>query len=354
MPVRRLGLVVHQGRDEARAAARTVREWSASHGIRCTDIDVWGAEHGRRHGQEEAEAAGNPDLVVTLGGDGTFLRGARIAVRSGASVLGVDLGKVGFLTEVSVSQMVAALDAVHDGHASVEERMTLTMRASRPLEMPSELEVLTRYGHGPALPAPHVRPESAGGQGWGVRLDVHALNDIVLEKLVRDHQVSAGVYLAGRLLAAYSADALAVATPTGSTAYSFAAGGPVLSPHMDALVFTPIAAHMTFDRSIVAAPDEPVALRVLPHSGRAVVSVDGQLRGVLEPGDWIGVFRAPERVRLIRLHPTDFYGRLRDRFRLTDAPATAQDGPASPLFRPDSPVPPDLAGLRLPPPAAAR
>lgn len=173
----------------------------------------------------------------------------------------------------------------------------------------------------------------------GVALDVAALNDIVLEKLARDRQVSVGVYLAGRRLASYSADAFAVATPTGSTAYSFAAGGPVLSPHMDAVVFTPIAPHMTFNRSVVAAPDEPVALRVLPHSGQAAVSIDGQLRGVLDPGDWIGVFRAPQRVRLIRLHPTDFYGRLRDRFRLTDAPATAADAEPAPFFRPDTPIP---------------
>ncbi|MFR9794012.1 NAD(+)/NADH kinase [Streptomyces sp. MB22_4] len=354
MPTQRIGLVVHQGRAAARETALTVHRWSEARGVPCTDIDVWTEDHGRRSGREEAEAAGNPDLVVTLGGDGTFLRGARIAVKSGASVLGVDLGKVGFLTEVPAGEVTAALDAVHEGHAVVEERMTLTMRASRPLEIPHGMDALLMYGRGPALPAPDVRPETVEGQGWGVALDVNALNDVVLEKLARDRQVSVGVYLAGRLLASYSADALAVATPTGSTAYSFAAGGPVLSPHMDAVVFTPIAPHMTFNRSIVAAPDEPVALRVLPHSGQAAVSIDGQLRGVLDPGDWIGVFRAPDRVRLIRLHPTDFYGRLRGRFRLTDAPATAQDGPSAPFFRPDTPIPPDLAGMRLPPPAAAR
>lgn len=354
MPVRRIGLVIHQGRPAAREAARTVRDWSETRGIPCTDIDVWAKDHHRRGGREEAEAAGYPDLVVTLGGDGTFLRGARIAVKSGARVLGVDLGKVGFLTEVPVPGVTAALDAVHAGQATMEERMTLTMRCSRPLEIPPELESLLLYGRGPALPAPHIRPETAEGDGWGVPLDVNALNDVVLEKLARDRQVSVGVYIAGRLLASYSADALAVSTPTGSTAYSFAAGGPVLSPHMEAMVFTPIAPHMTFDRSIVAAPDEPVALRVLPHSGQAAVSVDGQLRGVLDPGDWIGVFRAPDRVRLVRLHPTDFYGRLRERFRLTDAPATAADGPSAPFFRPDTPIPPDLADLRLPPPTAAR
>ncbi|WP_042416420.1 NAD(+)/NADH kinase [Streptacidiphilus anmyonensis] len=355
MPVQRIGLVVHQGRTAALDAARIVHAWGEAHGIPCTEIDVWSQDHQRRSGREEAHAAGDPDLVVTLGGDGTFLRGARIAVKTGASVLGVDLGKVGFLTEVPACDVTEALDAVHSGHALVEERMTLTLRASRLPEIPAELESFLCFGRGPALPPPQVRPESTEGNGWGVALDVNALNDVVVEKLARDRQVSAGVYVSGRLLAAYSADALVVATPTGSTAYSFAAGGPVLSPHMEAVVFTPIAAHMTFNRTVVAAPDESVALRMLPHSGRAAVSIDGQLRGVLDPGDWIGVYRARQRVRLIRLHPTDFYGRLRDRFRLTDAPATATDGESAPFFfRPDAPVPPDLAGLRLPPPAAAR
>jgi NAD+ kinase len=353
MSVHRVGLVVHQGHAAARDAARAVHRWCEEHGVPCTEIDVWDKDRLRRSGRDEAHAAGDPDLVVTLGGDGTFLRGARIAVKTAASVLGVDLGKVGFLTEVAAPDVTAALDAVDAGHAVVEERMTLTMRASRAPELPAELEPLC-LGRGPALPPPPVRPEADGSPAWGVPLDVNALNDVVVEKLARDRQVSAGVYIAGRLLAAYSADALAVATPTGSTAYSFAAGGPVLSPHMEAVVFTPIAPHMTFDRTIVAAPDESVALRILPHSGRAVISVDGQVRGVLDPGDWIGVYRAPQRVRLIRLQPTDFYGRLRDRFRLTDAPATATDGESAPFFRPDAPVPPDLAGLRLPPPAAAR
>lgn len=348
MHVTRVGVVVHGGHDVAREAAAAVHAWCGEQGIPCTDIDVWGAEAARRGARQEAQAAGNPDLVVTLGGDGTFLRGARIAARCDGVVLGVDLGRVGFLTEAPVGDVLTALDTVCAGRARIEERMLLTMRASRALELPAELEALLRYGRGPALPPPQVRPDTLEGDGWGVALDVLALNDIVLEKLSRDRQAGVGVYLAGQLLAAYSADAVVVATPTGSTAYSFAAGGPVLSPRLDALVFTPVAAHMAFDRSVVTAPDEPVALRVLPHSGRVAISVDGQLRGVLDPGDWIGVFPAARRLRLIRMGPTDFYSRLRDRFRLTDAPATAADE-ATPLFRPDSPVPPDLAHLKLPP-----
>ncbi|MEU1595526.1 NAD(+)/NADH kinase [Streptomyces sp. NPDC005708] len=349
MPIGRVGLVVHGGRAEAVAGARIVRDWCARHGIGCVDIDVWHG-HGSRHSpSEEVQAAGSPDLIVTLGGDGTFLRGARIAAQKDIRVLGVDVGKVGFLTETPVGDVERALDAVHAGKSECEERMTLTMRASRLLEMPSQVEEVLCYGRGPALPPPQPQTGPAEDDPWGIALDVTALNDIVVEKLARDHQVSVGVYFAGRLLASYSADGVILATPTGSTAYSFAAGGPVLSPRMRAVVFTPVAPHMAFNRTVIANADEPVALRVLPHSGRAAVSVDGQPRGILEPRDWIGVIAAPRPLRLVRLTPANFYGRLRERMRLTDAPATAADGEAAPMFRPASPVPDDLRHYQLPP-----
>ncbi|WP_329459363.1 NAD(+)/NADH kinase [Streptomyces sp. NBC_01497] len=349
MTVKRMGLVVHHGRKEAMRVAAAVHTWGALHNVQCTEIDVWDQDkprHGEKHDQS---AAGNPDLVVTLGGDGTFLRGARIAAKGDGAVLGVDLGTVGFLTEVPAEDAVAALDAVDQGRAIVEHRMTLSLRASRPLRIPSRMEALLRYGRGPSLPPPEVREDTNGMDDWGVALDTMALNDIVVEKLARDRQVSLGVYLAGRLFASYSADGVIVSTPTGSTAYSFAAGGPVLSPRMDAVVFTPVAPHMSFDRTVIAAPDEPVALRVLPHSGAAALSIDGQLRGVLDPGDWIAVYASRYRLPLIRLAPTDFYQRLRHRFRLSDAPATDVDAQTDPLARPPGPVPPDLAHLRLPP-----
>ncbi|MER6304813.1 NAD(+)/NADH kinase [Streptomyces sp. NPDC001657] len=348
MSVQRVGVVVHGGRPGAVAAAEVVRRWCARQEVGCVAIDVWGEGEHRRDAGEEVDAAGRPDLIVTLGGDGTFLRGARLAAQNDALVLGVDLGTLGFLTEVPADDVECALDTIHRGRADVETRLMLTMRASCPLELPEGMETLLRYGRGPALPPPPVRPECAVAQDWGVALNVTALNDIVLEKLARDRQVALGVYLAGRLLASYSADAVLVATPTGSTAYSFAAGGPVISPRADAIIFTPVAPHMTFNRSVVAAPDEAVALRVLRHSGRAAVSVDGQLRGVLDPGDWIGVYAAPQRLRVVRLGPTDFYGRLRERMRLTDAPA-AVDADVTPMWPHTTPAPDDLAHLRLPP-----
>ncbi|MEU5655110.1 NAD(+)/NADH kinase [Streptomyces sp. NPDC047737] len=346
MTVNRLGLVVHGGRPEAAEAAHTVRAWCGEHTVQCTDIDVW-HDGGRRTAREEVDAAGDPDLVVTLGGDGTFLRGARLAAENDALVLGVDLGRVGFLTETPASAVRAALEAVREDRIRIDSRMLLALRASRRLQVPDEMKALMEYGRGPLLPPPQVQPDCEADHEWGIPLDVTALNDIVVEKLSRDRQVSVGVYVSGQLLASYSADALLVATPTGSTAYSFAAGGPVVSPRAEALIFTPVAPHMAFDRSVVTAPDEPIGLRLLERSGQAAVSVDGQLRGVLAPGDWIGVYAAPRRLRAVRLGPTDFYGRLRERMNLTDAPAAVADGNAAPLWSLTTPPPRDLAHLHL-------
>jgi NAD+ kinase len=347
MAVNRVGLVVHGGRAEAAGAREQVYAWCAEYGVDCVEIDVW-HDHQRRNASEEIEAAGHPDLIVTLGGDGTFLRGARLAAANDALLLGVDLGRVGFLTEVPASALRTALDAVREGEIIIDRRMLLTVRVSSPLEMPADMETwASTYGRGPLLPTPKVRRDAEAGDEWGIPLNVTAVNDVVLEKLARDHQVSVGVYVSGRLLASYSADALLVATPTGSTAYSFAAGGPVVSPRAEALVFTPVAPHMAFNRSVVIGPDDAIGLRVLERSGHAAVTIDGQLRGILEPGDWIGVYAAKSRLRAVRLGPMDFYRRLRERMNITDAPAALADGFAGPFWSFTTPPPADLDHLSL-------
>jgi NAD+ kinase len=342
----RIGLVVHGGRPAAVTVADDVRRWAAKRAIPCVDVDVWGPPmtNPRLSAAKEAARAGNPDLVVTVGGDGTFLRGVQVATAADAMVLGVDVGRVGFLTEVETSDLGAALEAVRTGRYRIDARLTLTMRASRTLEIPSDLRTLLREDRGPALPPPEVRPVDPQQVGWGVPLDVTALNDVVFEKLARDRQASLAVYVTGQLFASYSADALVVATSTGSTAYSFSAGGPIVSPHLDALVFTPVAPYMVFNRSLVlAARDQRVAVQVLERSGQVVVSVDGQLRGVLNPGDWVTVYAAPRRAKLVRLAELDFLGRIRDRFRLADSAPALADGSAPAVYRPDEPLPPDLA-----------
>jgi NAD+ kinase len=342
MTITGIGLVVHGGKQAALAAAVRVREWATERGIPCRDVDVWN-DGGRLSAQDEAERAGNPNLIVTVGGDGTFLRGARVAAPIGALVLGVNVGRVGFLTEVNVDQLDDALQAIGESRAHVDPRLMLTMRAARPLEVPEGMDSYLRYGRGPALPPPRVRPGLLSEPTWGVPLDIYALNDIVFEKLARDRQASIAVYVSGRLFASYSADALIVSTPTGSTAYSFAAGGPIVAPHLDALIFTPVAPHMVFNRSLVLAMDQRVGVTVLEHSGRVAITVDGQLRGVIEPGDWVSVYAGPHRSRLIRLNDAPFLDRVRDRFGLADARAAVADGQPAAIYDAGVPLPPDMA-----------
>jgi NAD+ kinase len=345
--IRRIGLVVHGGRPSAVAAAGRVREWAASRCTAgCVDVDAWSDDPGRqrRSAKDEAVAAGYPDLVVTVGGDGTLLRGIRVAAPQDIPVLGINCGRVGFLTEVDSGEIDAALEAVSAGDSQIERRLMLTMRASRPLEIPAGVGALLNSGRGPLLPAPQVRDGAKASASWGVPLDVLALNDVVVEKLARDRQASLAVYVSGQLLGYYSADALIVASSTGSTAYSFAAGGPVVSPHVPSLVFTPVAPHMIFDRSLVLdARRERVTIRVLGRSGQVAVSADGQLRGVLDPGDWVSVYAAPHWARLVRLRKTDFLHRVRDRFGLADSQAALADSTSTETYVPADPLPDDLA-----------
>ncbi|WP_279580990.1 NAD(+)/NADH kinase [Fodinicola feengrottensis] len=224
---RRIGLVVHEGREAAVDAAHLVHAWAKKNAIEVIEIDVWRLDNGhrpRRNAKDEVEAAGHPSLIVTIGGDGTFLRGVRVAASDDVPVLGVNVGRVGFLTEVEPAEIESALEAFFSGSARMDERMMLTMRASRPLEIPDGIQALLQYGRGPLLPPPPRRMVSQDNvsqdQAAGMELDVTALNDVVFEKLARDRQASLAVYLGESVFASYSADALIVASPTGSTAYN--------------------------------------------------------------------------------------------------------------------------------------
>jgi NAD+ kinase len=323
MPLRHIGLIVHRGRPEAVAAAEQVRSWAKDHDVVAIDMDVWSDDKhgsGRMSASAEARKAGHPELVVTIGGDGTFLRGVRVAAHDDVPVLGVDVGRVGFLTEVAPENITDALDAVYRGETTQDLRLLLSARASRHPQIPAEMRNFLSYGRGPLLPAP-----AGTDKDGGVLLDVAALNDVVIEKLVRDRQASVDVVFNDTTFASYSADALIVASPTGSTAYSFAAGGPIISPQVSGLIFTPVAPHMIFDRSVVLGAEETVTIRVLGHSGPVVISIDGQPRGVLDADDWISIAVAPKPARIVRLTPSHFYKRVRDKFSLGGAPAAIAD-----------------------------
>jgi NAD+ kinase len=289
-PPRRIGAVVHPGRPAALDLGKKLAGWAAERGVELRTL------HDERGCLGEDVPCCGPkefpiglDLVVVLGGDGTLLRALGLVLEAQVPVLGVNLGRLGFLTEIEPDSLAHSLEAVWTGHYRVERRTTLCARTIIGGEM--------------------------------VASDL-AVNDVVLEKAARERLAAIAVYVGDGLFARYAADGLIVATPTGSTAYSFSAGGPIVFPTMDALLLTSIAPHMVFNRSLVLDPGEVVRLEVLPESPPVVVSVDGRAVRELVPGTMVEVVRGDHPALLVRINRTDFFSLVRSKFRLADAGET--------------------------------
>lgn len=262
-----LGLVVHHTQERAR---RTAEQLGAI---------------ARAAGLEVADAAGEAptDIVVALGGDGTMLRAARFALARDVPLLGVNLGRLGFLSTVDGPDLEAAIRAVAEQRYSIAPRMTLE----------------------------GVAPDGAGGEPGGEPMGepVVALNEIAFEKAVPGRVIEVRVTIGDEELATFRADGLMVASPTGSTAYSYSAGGPVLEPGMEALVVTAVAPHTPPARSVVVGVDRAVTLTAV--GGQAALSADGLMICPVPPGASVSVRRHAHPLKLVRLDGTGFFERLR-------------------------------------------
>ena len=234
------------------------------------------------------DGAGRLDLMITFGGDGTLLRGARLLAGRATPILGVNLGRVGFLTTATADTLETALDAVAGGSYDLEERRAL------------ESAILSKPGP--------------------ITTTSLALNDVVVHKAGVARMIGLRVLLDAEEIGRYSADGIIVATPTGSTAYSLSAGGPVVLPGVDALVITPICPHTLAVRPIVVPGDSEVAIEQVPPLGDEVlVSYDGQVGTVLKPSERVLVHRARAAVRLIRLEKEGFFARMRRKLQWGEA-----------------------------------
>jgi NAD+ kinase len=280
-----IGLVLHPARDSA-AAVTAVLDWAARRDAHVLGI---GAEIERLNCAAMAvtaqELGQRADLVVSLGGDGTMLRAMRLADGHRAPVLGVNLGKLGFLAEVDVSDLPDALSAIDDHRFTTEPRLAVDAVIGD--------EVVT------------------------------AFNDVAVVRFPGQPTAIVAVRAADQPFVSYAADAVVVATPTGSTAYSFSAGGPIVSPAVEALVVTPAAPHSAYNRGLVVSVDDSLALEILVGSGRLAVEVDGQVAAHVNVGDRIGLQPRPGAARVVRLGRTTFYERARRKLRLTDSAEVA-------------------------------
>lgn len=225
------------------------------------------------------------ELAIVLGGDGTILRAAELVRVSEAPVLGINMGHVGFLAEIDRDDMDAAVARVIDRDYEVEERLALS-----------------------------VRVKDARGD---VVYETWALNEATVEKASRERMIEVVIEIDGRPLSSFGCDGMVVSTPTGSTAYNFSAGGPVIWPTVEAIAVVPLSAHALFAKPLVVGPEASVAIEMLERTdGSGILWCDGRRSHELPPGARVVVRRSSHPVRLARLHPTAFTNRLVRKFQL--------------------------------------
>ncbi len=277
-------LVVHTGRPQAReaAAAVTTRLTAAGLGVRvlaeeAADLAI------DADAVDAADATAGVELVIVLGGDGTLLRAAELARPTATPLLGVNLGHVGFLAEIEPDRLDDTVAAVEAKTYAVEERLTIDVTVRR--------------------------------DGAVVHTD-WALNEASVEKLARQRMIEVLAEVDGRKLSRYGCDGLVLATPTGSTAYAFSAGGPIVAPDVSALLLVPISAHALFARPLVVGPESVIAVDLVPRGGGALLCCDGRRTTELAAGSRVEVRKGSQPVRLARVHPAPFTERLVGKFDL--------------------------------------
>ena len=283
-------LVVNTRRQTAREVAQQFSEAFCAHGIvvRLLEEDAGELELCSEGLVQvvpaSAQASAGCEIVVVVGGDGTILRAAEHARESGTPLLGINLGHVGFLAEADPEDVEHTIQAIIDRRYHAEERLTVDVAVFRGKELVAEM--------------------------W-------ALNEASVEKAARERMLEVVVEIDGRPLSRWGCDGVVCSTPTGSTAYNFSAGGPVVWPGVQALLIVPISAHALFARPMVVSPTSVIAVEVIADTeGAGVLWCDGRRTVDLPPGARIEVRRGHAPVRLARLHQAPFTDRLVAKFEL--------------------------------------
>ncbi|HET9420117.1 MAG TPA: NAD kinase [Nocardioides sp.] len=290
---RRVLVLAHTGREEARKVARAFVEALTSHGIAVRLLAAEAADLGVEPDSydppleltdSETDASHECELTVVVGGDGSILRAAEVTHARLTPVLGVNLGHVGFLAEAEHDDVESTIDAIVHRRYTAEDRLTIDVSVYRDGELVAS---------------------------------TFAVNEVSVEKAARERMLEVVVEIDGRPLSRWGCDGVVCATPTGSTAYNFSAGGPIVWPQVEALCIVPISAHALFARPMVVAPTSVLAIEVLARTeGAGVLWADGRRTVDLPPGARIEVRRGEHPVRLVRLHKAPFTDRLVAKFGL--------------------------------------
>lgn len=282
---RRIGLVGHPRYTALHAIVQRVVAFAEAHDLELLfEREILPESHDGA--LLDADSVAGMDLVLTMGGDGTLLRGARLAAPHGVPVLGLNLGHLGFLTALGPGELEKGLTSVLAGEVTLDERMVLETQA--------------------------VAPDGT------VHGSSFALNDAVLHRGGVARMIRMAVFAHGEEVGTYSADGIILATPTGSTAYSLSAGGPIVSPAVDCIIATPISPHTLAVRPLVLSAAETVTVELLSPSEELILTIDGQAGAVLVPGDRLVLSRAATPLYLVRFPGQTFFSTLRRKLRWGD------------------------------------
>lgn len=275
----RIGIIANRRRPDAETVIEQVHHWAAAHDWPVAFTEALSDDPDSGPVTIPRQRLEEVDLVVALGGDGTMLSAVRSVGPLCVPVLGINLGSLGFLTELTPRDLVFALDRINRGDYFIEKRMLLVARL----------------------------------EGECDRGSIVALNDAVVDKGAVARVIHLDLHVNDEFVSSYAADGLIVSTPTGSTAYSLAVGGPIIHPTIDAIIVAPIAPHTLAQRPMVFSPDDRVRITLVSHRRGATFTVDGQVACVLNSGESVTIERAAFKAHLVRLVENSFYRVLRDK-----------------------------------------
>ncbi|HER24223.1 MAG TPA: NAD(+) kinase [Candidatus Atribacteria bacterium] len=283
MKFNRVGLVVNYEKEKTRETACKIIDWLNSNKLKvCIEGNM-----GQAIGKKELNCPANQflkevDLIISLGGDGTLLRAARIAASEGIPIFGVNLGGLGFLTQIGINDLEKSLEKLYQEKYFLDERMMLNCSVER---RGKEIKKFT------------------------------ALNDVVIGKGAFARIIGLATYVNNNYVITYSADGLVVSTSTGSTAYSLSAGGPIVNPSINCIILTPICPHTLSARPFIISEDDQVKITLEVSEEEVMVTVDGQEGFVLRPNDEVIIKKSEDEARLITFKEKSFYDILREKLR---------------------------------------
>jgi len=280
--IKRIGIIANIEKPRTKEVLTSLVEWLEAKGEEFSLEEELVPLVGREElAYPREELPPRSDMIIALGGDGTLLAAARAVGDCGTPILGVNLGRLGFLTELKPGEIFLALERIWKGSYTLEERMVL------------KVVILSRSGE-PTF---------------------YALNDLVIDKGSFSRVIQLETYINGESLSTFSADGLIISTPTGSTAYSLSAGGPIVNPQMEAIIITPICPHSLSVRPMVISREETFEAEIYSDHNLAMLTIDGQVGYELSSGDRVRIERADYKISLIHSTDQSFYQVLREKLK---------------------------------------